>query len=84
MSGAARKARKRERLLAVEAAAEVSDTAEGRRAFVEAEAPAYQHPTRAGIPHRRSKAPNPTAPIDLVGNGIDHSRVNGFPDGGFR
>lgn len=44
----------------------------------------YQHPTRAGVPYGRSKAPTPSTPIDLVGNGIDHSRVKGFPDGGFR
>jgi hypothetical protein len=56
MSNAARKARKRFRMLTIEASAEVSDTAEGRQRFVESEAPAYQHPKREGIPYGRSKA----------------------------
>jgi hypothetical protein len=50
MSTTARKARKRGRWLAIEAAADVSDTTAGRRAFVQSEAPAFQHPRKEGTP----------------------------------
>jgi hypothetical protein len=50
VSTTARKARKRDRQLAIEAAVDVSDNTATRRTFVEGVAPAFRHPVKVGTP----------------------------------
>ena len=59
MSNAARKARKRNRQAVLWAASDFENSAE----WIEQEAPAYQHPTREGIPYGNSKQPNLSASL---------------------